>query len=407
MKNIAIIGGGAAGFFAAITAKKQNKNNEVFIFERSKRVLAKVAITGGGRCNVTNSFNEISSLTMAYPRGNKLLKRLFNIFDYTTCYQWFEEHGVKLITQADNCVFPQSQDAQSIVQCLVNEAHKLGVKVITDHWLENIEAQENGTICLHFKDKGKRCFDAVAITTGGSPRIEPLQYLAKCGHKIEQPVPSLFTFNINNKNLKELMGTVITNVSLHIPGSKINSSGALLITHWGISGPATLKLSSYAARIAKEQNYKIPIAINWTNGFSIAEVEKLLKEAIQSTPQKQISSIRFLDITNRVWTFLLSRADIDCQKKCCDLSKKMMNKLIETLTNDIYTTNGKGAFKEEFVTCGGVSLKSINNNTLESKHVPNLYFAGEVLDIDAITGGFNLQAAWTTGYVVGLNISKE
>ena len=407
MKNIAIIGGGAAGFFAAITAKKQNKNNEVFIFERSKRVLAKVAITGGGRCNVTNSFNEISSLTMAYPRGHKLLKRLFNIFDYTTCYQWFEEHGVKLITQADNCVFPQSQDAQSIVQCLVNEARKLGVKVITDHWLENIEAQENGTICLHFKDKGKRCFDTVAITTGGSPRIEPLQYLAKYGHKIEQPVPSLFTFNINNKNLKELMGTVITNVSLHIPGSKINSSGALLITHWGISGPATLKLSSYAARMAKEQNYKIPIAINWTNGFSIAEVEKLLKDAIQSNPQKQISSIHFLDITNRVWTFLLSRAGIDCQKKCCDLSKKMMNKLIETLTNDIYTTNGKGAFKEEFVTCGGVSLKSINNNTLESKHVPNLYFAGEVLDIDAITGGFNLQAAWTTGYIVGLNIGTR
>ena len=205
MKNIAIIGGGAAGFFAAITAKKQNKNNEVLIFERSKRVLAKVAITGGGRCNVTNSFNEISSLTTAYPRGHKLLKRLFNIFDYTSCYQWFEEHGVKLITQEDNCVFPQSQDAQSIVQCLVNEAHKLGVKVITDHWLENIEAQENGTICLHFKDKGKRCFDAVAITTGGSPRIEPLQYLAKCGHKIEQPVPSLFTFNINNNSLKSLM----------------------------------------------------------------------------------------------------------------------------------------------------------------------------------------------------------
>ena len=356
MKNIAIIGGGAAGFFAAITAKKQNKNNEVFIFERSKKVLAKVAITGGGRCNVTNSFNEISSLTTAYPRGHKLLKRLFNIFDYTSCYQWFEEHGVKLITQEDNCVFPQSQDAQSIVQCLVNEAHKLGGKVIIDHWLENIEAQENGTICLHFKDKGKRCFDAVAITTGGSPRIEPLQYLAKCGHKIEQPVPSLFTFNINNNSLKSLMGTVIPNSSLHIPGSKINSSGALLITHWGISGPATLKLSSYAARIAKEQNYKIPIAINWANGFSITEVEKLLKDTIQNNPQKQISSIRFLDITNRVWTFLLSRADIDYQKKCNELSKKMINKLIETLTNDIYTTNGKGAFKEEFVTCGGVSL---------------------------------------------------
>jgi len=203
------------------------------------------------------------------------------------------------------------------------------------------------------------------------------------------------------------MGTVIPNASLHIPGSKINSSGALLITHWGISGPATLKLSSYAARIAKEQNYKIPIAINWANGFSITEVEKLLKDTIQNNPQKQISSIRFLDITNRVWTFLLSRADIDCQKKCNELSKKMINKLIETLTNDIYTTNGKGAFKEEFVTCGGVSLKSINSNTLESKHVPNLYFAGEVLDIDAITGGFNLQAAWTTGYVVGLNIGKE
>lgn len=401
MRNIAIIGGGAAGHFAAIAAKKAEPESVVTIFEKSGRVLVKVGVSGGGRCNLTNSFNDISDLKQAYPRGEKLLKRLFKTFDYKDAFQWFEQHGVVLVTQEDECVFPRSQSSQSVIDCLTHTASKLGVVTNLHHVLTKIQKMDNNRLELHFKDKAPRQFDKVIITTGGSPRIGGLQYLADLGHKIEQPVPSLFTFNIREKAFCNLMGAVVTPVQLSIPSTKFRSQGALLITHWGMSGPATLRLSSYAARHLTEQNYQSPVAINWVNETNAQLVEQNVMDLALRNQKKQVANVRPYDLPSRVWSYLLERSNIEKEKRWGEVGRKMMNKLVETLTNDVHQIAGKGTFRDEFVTCGGVSLKSINPNTLESKVCSGLYFAGEVLDIDAITGGFNLQAAWTTGFVAG------
>lgn len=402
MRNIAIIGGGAAGFFAAITAKTEEPEAVVTIFERAGRVLAKVGVSGGGRCNLTNSFAEIADLKTAYPRGAQLMKRLFKTFDYRDVYKWFEDRGVKLVTQADECVFPRSQDSQSIIDCLTHTAQKAGVSVCLHHALTSIsKVEDSEQLEVRFKDKAPRRFDKVIITTGGSPRAAGLEYLVHLGHKIEQPVPSLFTFNIKEKAFCNLMGTVVEHASLSIPATKFRSTGALLITHWGMSGPGTLKLSSYAARYLAEQDYKAQVAVNWVNERNVQIVEEQLMALALKNPKKQVATLRPFDLPSRLWEYLLQRSGIAETKRWEELGKKSLHKLIEVLTNDMHTIAGKGSFREEFVTCGGVSLKSINPNTLESKVCSGLYFAGEVLDIDAITGGFNLQAAWTTGRIAG------
>ncbi|MBF1443529.1 MAG: NAD(P)/FAD-dependent oxidoreductase [Prevotella pallens] len=404
MLNIAIIGGGAAGFFAAISAKTKMPNSNVIVFEKTNRILAKVGISGGGRCNLTNSFADISDLKQAYPHGNKLIKRLFKRFDYNDTFQWFEAHGVQLVTQPDNCVFPFSQNSQTIIDCLTHTAQQLGVDVCLQHRLTNIAKQTEGKIEVHFKDKPYRTFDRVIITTGGSLRTANLQYLENLGHKIEATIPALFTFNIAEKAFKNLMGTVVEHVLLSIPATKFHSNGALLITHWGMSGPATLKLSSYAARYLAENNNKTPVSVNWVNETNAQSVAQNITAIATENAKKQIVNTRPYNLPTRLWEYLLQRANIEKEKRWIDIGKKAMHKLIETLTNDVHQIEGKGSFRDEFVTCGGVSLKSINPNTLESKVCKGVFFAGEVLDVDAITGGFNLQAAWTTGYVAGQEV---
>ncbi len=403
--NIAVIGGGAAGFFAAITAMRSNPEARVTIFERAQKVLAKVLITGGGRCNVTNSFAKITDLKQAYPRGDKMMKRLFNVFDHNDTWQWFEKRGVKLLTQEDECVFPVSQSAHSIVDALTNEALLLGVDVRTGHALEDIRPIGNGDLQLVFKGKKPLVFHRVAITTGGSPRAEGLQYLARLGHDIVPPVPSLFTFNIADVAFKALMGTVVEDVSVAIVGTKLRATGPLLVTHWGMSGPAVLKLSSYGARHVNDCGYKFQISVNWV-GLNGAMVGEQLQNIIENNRRKQLSSVHPFGLPSRLWQYILYKVGLDVDKRWDELGKKGINKLVETLTNDLYNVTGKGAFREEFVTCGGVSLANINLNTMESKVCPHLFFAGEVLDVDAITGGFNLQAAWTTGYVAGKSIGE-
>ena len=402
--HIAIIGGGAAGFFAAIAAKRRQPQADITIFEKNSKVLAKVEITGGGRCNLTNSFDEISDLKQAYPRGHKLMKRLFKRFDYTHAFRWFEENGVPLVTQADQCVFPQSQDSHSIIDCLVNTAKRLGVKIQCNHCLTAITEQEDSKLLLDFKGGKQMAFDRVAITTGGHPRIENFKHLADLGHEIETPIPALFTFNIADKAFRELMGTVVDPVFTSIPGTKFRAEGPLLITHWGMSGPAVLKLSSHSARHLHENNYQVKIAVNWVHETNHNLVEENIRGIIAANPQKQLASIRPYNLPSRLWLYIIQKMGYSAEKKWAELGKKGCNLLIETLTNDLYQVNGKGAFKEEFVTCGGVSLTSVDLHTLESKVCLHLFFAGEVLDIDAITGGFNLQAAWTTGYIVGQHI---
>ena len=386
---------------AAIVARRTNPASKVTIFERAQKVLAKVEITGGGRCNVTNSFAAITDMKQAYPRGHKLMKRLMKTFSHEDTYRWFEQYGVPLVTQEDECVFPKAQDSHAIINCLVRQANELGVTICCRHRLVNIHRMEDGRLKLEFENGSHRVFHRTIITTGGSPNGRGLQYLAQLGHDIEPPVPSLFTFNIKDRAFCDLMGTVVEPVVTTIPGTKLRAKGPLLVTHWGVSGPAVLKLSSYAARLLAENDYKASLAISWTGELTRQEVEENLLKLQTANPRKQVATLHPFGLPSRLWLYILSKLDIDAVKPWAEIGRKTLNRMIETLVNDQYTIAGKGAFRDEFVTCGGVSLSSVDSKTLESKVCPNLFFAGEVLDIDAITGGFNLQAAWTTGVVAG------
>ena len=388
----AVVGGGAAGFFLAVNLKEMMPDMEVTIFERSQHVLAKVEISGGGRCNCTNSFEEVTDLSQVYPRGYRLLKRLFNNFDYRDAYAWFEKHGVPLVTQDDQCVFPQAQDSHAIINCFLSLARRYHIEVRKGCKVQSLDDVED--------------YDYVVVTTGGSPKGEGLRWLQTLGHEIEQPVPSLFTFSITDKRLQSLMG-VVTEVETMIPGTKLRANGPLLITHWGVSGPAVLKLSSHAARYLAEHNYQSPLAIRWLT-LSDQEISSLLYEQVVTQPKKQLTTYNPFGLQQRLWTYLVEKAlDMRAQIRWTELNKKDVNRLVNVLLNDTYQIAGRAPFKDEFVTCGGISLKAVNPATLESKHVPHLYFAGEVLDIDGVTGGFNFQAAWTTAYTVALAIANN
>ena len=382
----AIVGGGAAGFFAAINLKEMCPEMQVTIFEKSKKVLAKVEVSGGGRCNCTNSFEAVTDLSQVYPRGHRLLKRLFKTFDYRDAYEWFEAHGVKLTTQEDHCVFPLSQDSHTIINMFLAEAKRHGIDISTQHKIESLD---------ELKD-----YDFKVITTGGGTA-------SMAGVPVIDAVPSLFTFSIEDEALRALMGTVIEDATASIPGTKLKSNGPLLITHWGMSGPAILKLSSYAARDLHEHNYQMPLAVNWTSQKEPA-IQQELHEIIIRHPQKQIATIRPFGLPSRLWDYLVAKTLGErAQNRWQNLNQKELNRLTNALCNDQYQIAGRAAFKDEFVTCGGIDLSGINPNTLEAKTLPQLYFAGEVLDIDGITGGFNFQAAWTTAYVVSMAINQQ
>ncbi len=400
--KVAVIGGGAAGFFSAIAVKDNYPDAEVFIFEKSKKLLAKVKISGGGRCNVTNALKSRKEFLDAYPRGKKLLKSAFKIFDNNNTMQWYESKGIPLVIQEDNCVFPKSQDSASITNTLINEAKKHRITIKTDHGVKQI-IPEDDKLRLDFinPEIESESFDKVIVTTGGSPKKKGLEWLEKPGHTIIDPVPSLFTFNMPDEPVRKLMGIVIENALVSLPGTKLTANGPLLITHWGMSGPAILKLSSLGAVILHEKNYHFQVKVNWINKVNNEAISRDLNQIINEHPHKLISNIRPYQLPERLWLFLLDKAGLPHNKKWNELGKKGMNKIINILTNDLYQVRGKTTFKEEFVTCGGVSLDSIDISTMQSKVVDNLYFAGEVMDIDGITGGFNLQAAWTTGYIAG------
>ena len=404
---IAIIGG-AAGFFAAIRAREVNPAAKVLIFEKSHHVLSKLAVTGGGRCNLTNSFASVTNLTQVYPRGEKLLKRLFRVFNHEDTFHWFTEHGVPLVIQEDDCVFPLSQSAMSVVNCLMNEASRLGVVTLIDHCLQAIQKRPDGRLLLSFTGQTKMVeVDRVIIATGGHAKLTAFDYLADLGHEIVSPVPSLYTFTVEDKSLRAMMGTVITHAVISIVGERFRSEGALLVTHWGMSGPAVLRLSSYAARWLDECKCRFSIRVNWAGSLNVTEVTNELNTLVTIHRKKEISNVHLEGIPLRLWHHLLQRAFIPLGLRCGELGRKGMNKLAETICNDIYVVSGKSFWREEFVTCGGVSLSSIQMNTLQSKCVKGLYFAGEVTDVDGVTGGFNLQAAWTMGYVSGENAAHE
>jgi predicted Rossmann fold flavoprotein len=400
--NIAVIGGGAAGFFSAIHAKKNHPSAEVTIFEKSKKTLSKVKISGGGRCNVTNGCTDVSELCKAYPRGGKKLKKAFHLFNTTHTIDWFESRGVPLLTQDDNCVFPVSQDSQSIIDCFLNETKRLKIDVVLGTGVKTI-TRENDRLKLSFlkEDQHTRQFDKVIVATGGSPQKRGLEWLEALNHRIETPVPSLFTFNMPTEKVRELMGVVVKETQVSIQGTKLKSDGPLLITHWGMSGPAILKLSAFGARILSERGYSFNVKVNWVNEKNNELVMEELKKLEHLHGKKHLSNIRPYFLPQRLWLYLLEKNDFPENKRWNEVGKKGLNRLMNTLTNDIYEVKGKTTFKEEFVTCGGVSLQDIDLNTMQSKVCKGLYFAGEVMDIDAITGGYNFQGAWTTAFIAG------
>ncbi len=397
MTRVAIIGAGAAGCFCAARLRELAPEMAVDVYEAGNRALAKVAITGGGRCNLTNTFAEIRSLSEAYPRGEKLMRRLLKAFSQEDARAWFEAAGVPLTDRDAPCIFPASQDAMDIVRALLR-----GMSGATLHTGKRLESLTPGWT-LHFADGTDATADAVVVTTGGAPKGLP--FLDGLGLAMVPPVPSLFTFTIQDAGLRALMGLVVP-AAVSLPGTGFRAEGPLLITDWGLSGPATLKLSSYAARHLAEKDYHAPLAVNWLAMPEIV-VREQFQDLARQHPQKQLSSTPLSPLPGRLWALLLNRAGLREDLRWAELGSKGLNRLVAVLTADSYAIEGKSRFRDEFVTCGGVALSNIDLNTLECKSLPGLYFAGEVLDIDAITGGFNLQAAWSTGDAVARALAKS
>lgn len=401
-EKIAIIGAGAAGCFAAIEIKRRKPEAEVVIYEAAPKPMIKLALTGGGRCNLTNSFRDVGALTEVYPRGARLLQRAFKSFDHEDVMAWFEGEGVRLVTQQDQCVFPASQDAMQIVRLFMRRIEQLGISLLCDKKLSRINACSEGGFELQFSDSQKVIAQKVLVTIGGSSR-DRLRSLLPEDIEITQSMPSLFTFKLSDMRLRSLMGTVVQDATLSLAGTKFRASGTLLITDWGVSGPVTLRLSSYAAEHLFRQQYRSTLIINWLSCNEDAARESLRATA-QAHAKKQIGNIRPEGIADRLWRHLLARAGVKEELRWAELGGKALNKLVNVLVCDEYSIEGRAHFKEEFVTCGGVALSEVQLNTLESRKHPGLFFAGEVLDIDGVTGGFNLQAAWTTAKLVSQSI---
>ncbi len=394
MHQATIIGAGAAGFFLAIRLKALQPSARVVILERTQHTLAKVRVSGGGRCNCTNTFEGVTDLANVYPRGHRLLRKLFHNFSPADAFQWFESHGVKLAIMPDNCVFPASQNSESIIDCLSLQARRLGVEVITNQ--KDIDLDD-------LLSRG----DVVAVCTGGAPKRDMYDWLNLPDDQIVPPVPSLFTFSIKDANLNALMGTVADNATLSLAGTPFKANGPLLITHWGVSGPATLRLSSYAARHLADTSYRATLLVNWMS-MSEDDARAQLSTLAKRNAQKFITNAHPEALSSRLWQYLASRSLPDADsRRWADLGKKEFNKLVATLTTDPYAIAGRAPFKDEFVTAGGVALAAVNSKSLESKTRPNLFFAGEVLDIDGVTGGFNFQAAWTTAWTAANAMSLK
>jgi predicted Rossmann fold flavoprotein len=397
--DILIVGGGAAGFFTAINIVEKNPSLKVAILERGSEVLNKVRISGGGRCNVTHACFEPNELVKFYPRGEKELRGPFHQFCSGDTVEWFEKHGVELKIEADGRMFPVSNSSQTIIDCFIDATKKLCISVLTNQSVQSIFKKD----ALWKVETQSETYlsEKLILATGSNPKV--WEMLQNFGHAVISPVPSLFTFNIKDSRITALPG-VSALVSVKVIGAKLESSGPLLITHWGMSGPAILKLSAWGARILFEKNYQFSIAINWLNDIETDDAEKILKELKLVHAKKAVSKKSPIELTNRLWESLVMASGIDAETKWADLSKNQLQNLSNQLTNSVFNVNGKSTFKEEFVTAGGIDLKEINFKTMESKLHENLYFAGEIVNIDAVTGGFNFQNAWTSGFIVANSI---
>ncbi|WP_409415411.1 NAD(P)/FAD-dependent oxidoreductase [Flavobacterium sp. PS2] len=397
--DIIIVGGGAAGFFTAINIVEKNSKLKVAILERGSEVLTKVRVSGGGRCNVTHACFEPNELVKFYPRGKKELRGPFHQFCSGDTIEWFEKHGVELKIEDDGRMFPVSNSSQTIIDCFLKATAKLGITVLTGQSVQSIFKKEN--FWKVETQNQNYIAEKLILATGSNPKI--WEMLQTFGHAIVSPVPSLFTFNIKDPRIKELPG-VAAQATVKVKDTKLESTGPLLITHWGMSGPAILKLSAWGARILHDKNYQFTIFVNWLNDIDTEDAEKILKDLKQEHAKKAVSKKSPFDFPNRLWESLVLASNIEVETKWADLSKVQLQNLVNQLTNGTFQVNGKSTFKEEFVTAGGIDLKEINFKTMESKLHENLYFAGEIVNIDAITGGFNFQNAWTSGFIVANSI---
>lgn len=403
--RIVIIGGGASGFMAAITAAETFPTTDILILEKNKSVLNKVRVSGGGRCNVTHKPSEVRFFTKNYPRGEKLLKKLFASFDAQSTIEWFKIRGVDLKTESDGRMFPVSDSSQTIIECLIRNARNLNIGIATGKSVKSFRKIDSHFSVL-LDNEETILADKLLIATGGYPKLSGFVWLSEHGHQIIEPQPSLFTFNTPGSYLLSLAGISVPDAYVKIAGTKHEWRGPLLITHWGFSGPAVLKLSAWAARDLAEKNYDFTFRVNWVADMNEQQVREYFLAEKTKTPKQQIASHARFGISLRLWKEMASQAGISENLKWADASHKVLNRMTELLTNSQFEVKGKTTFKEEFVTCGGIALSEINQDTLESTKVPGLYFSGEVLDVDGITGGFNFQNAWTTGYIVGKNIGN-
>jgi len=399
-KQILVIGGGAAGFFSAINAAINFPEAKIIILEKSNKILSKVRVSGGGRCNVTHYCFDNSELIKNYPRGEKELRQVFSQFSVNDTIDWFTKRGVKLKVEPDGRMFPESNSSETIINCFLSEAKRLDIAINLNEEVISIQKKEDTYLEVK-TTKQVYNVDAVICSIGGHHQQKNYEFIKQCGHTIDELIPSLFTLNLPQSNIKELMGLSVKQGTVKVNGTKHQYTGPVLITHWGLSGPAVLKLSAFAAQEFFKLNYHAGIAVNWTGTLKEEEVKELIN--LNLTSKALILNSPMFEIPKRLWEYLLIKSEINLSKPWIELGKKQLNKLAQVLTNDVYTMQGKTTFKEEFVTAGGVNLKEINFKTMESKIVPHLFFCGEVLNIDGITGGFNFQNAWSTSWIAAKN----
>jgi predicted Rossmann fold flavoprotein len=405
-KQLIVIGGGAAGFFCAVNAARMNPSLKVIILEKSNRLLSKVKVSGGGRCNVTHACFEIADMSKQYPRGRHFTKKIFHQFFTTDTINWFEERGVKLKTEDDGRMFPVTDSSQTIIACLLKEANKYSVEILMNKEVKRINAQLS-MFNVQCSSGETLQADYLCIASGGYPKSSMFDWLKELGHTIEDPVPSLFTFNLPKHPITKLMGVSIEKAKVKIQNSKLEEEGPLLITHWGLSGPAVLKLSAWGARELKERNWEFGISVNWLPDYNEEILRKKFQELRNTNASQKIINKNSFGLPSRLWEFFAEQSGIKHEWRWADLPATQQNLFIKNICRYECEVKGKTTFKEEFVTAGGIKLNEVDANTIMSKKIPNLFFAGEVLDVDGITGGFNFQHAWTSGFVAAKSIAEK
>lgn len=405
-KRLVVIGAGAAGFFCAVNAARMNQNLEVIILEKTSKLLSKVKISGGGRCNVTHALFDIAEISKRYPRGQNFVKKTFHQFFTTDTIKWFEERGVKTKAEKDGRMFPVTDSSQTIIDCLMNEARLCGVEIRLNSEVKKL-AMRNEQFEIHLANYPLLIADYVVIATGGYPKASMFDWLKDLGHTFSDPVPSLFTFNLPKHPITALMGVSVEKARVKIEGTKLVEEGPVLITHWGLSGPAVLRLSAWGARELAVEKYEFNVHINWLPEYNEQSLKEVFIQARPTQSTKKIANYNFGNLPNRLWQYLLEASGVNADMRFADLPAKIENALIKNIVDYVVEVKGKTTFKEEFVTSGGVNLSEVDVNTMMSKKIPNLFFAGEVLDVDGITGGFNFQHAWTSGWVAAKNIANS